>query len=142
MKDWDVTGYLFVYGTLMRAAAGWRLGAEQREQLERESRFVGPATVGARLYDLGNYPGLVLSERSGEIVHGEIFDLVDADRSFRWLDRYESIVPGDLAASEYRRIVTAVDCTGTGPVGAWIYVYNRDLGNRAPVAGGRWLDRQ
>jgi gamma-glutamylcyclotransferase (GGCT)/AIG2-like uncharacterized protein YtfP len=133
--------HLFVYGTLMRAADGWRFGKSQRDRLARESTFVGTAMLAARLYDLGNYPGLLLSHDPADVVHGEIVALADPDHSFRWLDPYESIVPGRPADSEYRREkVTARLAEGT-TIAAWTYVYNHDLSAATAVHGGRWLMR-
>jgi len=133
--------HLFVYGTLMRAANGWRLGKPQRERLARESTFIAAATIAARLYDLGNYPGLLLSDDPVDVVHGEILALADPGHSFDWLDPYESIVPGREADSEYRREkVTARLADGTA-ITAWTYVYNHDLSAAAAVPGGRWLAR-
>ena len=132
---------LFVYGTLMRAAEGWRFGKPQRDRLARESTFVGQATLAARLYDLGDYPGILLTDDSADVVHGEVVELTDPAASFTWLDPYESIVAGDEAASEYRRIVVPARLADGRTVQVWTYVYNRDLSRLTPVAGGRWLQR-
>lgn len=132
---------LFVYGTLMRAALNWRLGEPQRDRLARESTFVGGATLAARLYDLGDYPGLLLSDDAADVVHGEVVELADPAASFTWLDPYESIVAGDEAASEYRRVVVMVRMETGRTLDAWTYVYNRDLSGLTPVAGGRWRQR-
>jgi len=132
---------LFVYGTLMRVASAWRIGRAERERLARESDWLGPASLRARLYDLGDYPGVVLSETAGDVVHGEVVRLADPDHSFRWLDAYESIVPGDPDASEYVRAVVPVTLADGSVRDAWTYLYNRDLSALTPVFAGRWLQR-
>ena len=132
---------LFVYGTLMHAADGWRIGRAQRERLARESEWLGPATLKACLYDLGDYPGIVLSDTAGDVVHGEVVRLAHAERSFRWLDAYESIVPGDPDASEYIRSVVKVTFADGAVCEAWTYLYNRNLSALTPLASGRWLER-
>ena len=129
---------LFVYGTLMRRAAGWRFGKRERDRLAGESTFVAEATLRARVYDLGSYPGLVLSDDPADVVHGEVLRLADPAASFVWLDPYESIGPADHPDNEYRRVVVQVRTETGAALEVWTYVYNRDLGHLTPVPGGRW----
>ena len=57
---------VFVYGSLMRkvpsAASKW---------LYQHAAFITEDTVLGRLYDLGQYPGLVLDQESGKLICGE-----------------------------------------------------------------------
>jgi len=117
---------LFVYGHLRRGQAGYRLLA-----LEQRTKWLGEAKVRGRLYDLGDYPGLVLG--SDGIVQGE---LIAFDDPTLWaaLDDYEDCDPSDSEASEYRRI--EVGLLGSGH--AWVYVYNRPVESMAPIASGTW----
>lgn len=117
---------LFVYGHLRHGQVGHvRLGLAQSTQ------WLGEAQVQGRLYDLGDYPGLVLG--GDDIVRGE---LIAFDDPALWalLDAYEDCDPGDLEASEYRRI--EIDLLGGGR--AWTYVYNRSVENMTPIAAGVW----
>jgi gamma-glutamylaminecyclotransferase len=82
---------LFVYGTLKRRCKNHHHLAAQR--------FIGEArtTAGHRLYDLGDYPGLVLDATDTNGVTGEIWD-VDIATLAR-LDEFEGVTEG-----LYRRI--------------------------------------
>ncbi len=130
--------HLFVYGTLMRAAAGV-LGKAQRERLLRESRSLGPATMaGAQLYHLGRYPGLVESGEAGHIVHGEAIELLHPSRTFGWLDDYEGIGSVGSDANEYARLERAIRLERGGELTAWVYVFLHDVTHRRPIPSGRW----
>jgi gamma-glutamylcyclotransferase (GGCT)/AIG2-like uncharacterized protein YtfP len=131
------TLHLFVYGTLMSAATS-TMGRAQRDRLQRESKALGPATTGGRLYDLGRYPGLVAGDDPTEIVHGEVFTLRDPEKSLRWLDAYEGLIPGDHASNEYERRTRAVRLADGTELTAWVYLFARDPSRHQPLAGGRW----
>ena len=91
--------YLVFYGTLMSAFDTLdELGV--REQL----RLVGACTLAGRLYDMGEWPSLALG---GGIVHGEVFEVLDA-RVFETLDPFEECYPGDPVRSRYRREIVAL----------------------------------
>jgi gamma-glutamylcyclotransferase (GGCT)/AIG2-like uncharacterized protein YtfP len=130
--------FLFVYGTLRQSAAG-SLGKAQRERLARESRSLGAATMpGARLYDLGRYPGLVESAAASDVVHGEVVVLANPARTFRWLDAYEGVIAGDPEASDYARIERAVMLQRGSEFCAWVYIFIKDVAHRRAIATGRW----
>jgi gamma-glutamylcyclotransferase (GGCT)/AIG2-like uncharacterized protein YtfP len=129
--------HLFVYGTLMSHAVG-ALGKAQRERLQRESRSLGAATMtGARLYDLGRYPGLVESGAAADIVHGEVVALANPQRTFLWLDAYEGVIAGSPEASDYARLERSVRLAAGGEVSAWVYVFLREVAHRRAITGGR-----
>ncbi len=135
----DRTGhYLFVYGTLRPDAVG-TLGKGQRDRLARESRRLGAATMsGTRLYDLGRYPGLVESGEASDIVHGEVVELANPDRTLVWLDAYEGVIAGDVEASDYARLERPVRLARGTEVSAWVYVFLRAVTHRRAIASGRW----
>jgi gamma-glutamylcyclotransferase (GGCT)/AIG2-like uncharacterized protein YtfP len=72
---------LFAYGTLKRGGRGHRWLARQR--------FVGEVATEAkyRLFDLGQYPGLVADDAKGLAVKGELWEVDDA--CLAELDDYE-----------------------------------------------------
>ena len=112
--------HLFVYGTLRsgEGAAG----------LLRGCRPAGTGTVAGTLYDLGEYPALVLDGRG--VVEGEVWRC-PADALDR-LDEYEG-VPGGL----YLRVRVGVDGTE-----CWTYVAGPRLRPRLTperrIPSGRW----
>jgi gamma-glutamylcyclotransferase (GGCT)/AIG2-like uncharacterized protein YtfP len=134
----DGTGRLFVYGTLKSTAQG-ALGMAQRAQLVRESRLLGAAVLlGAELFDLGRYPGLVLTTDETQHVHGEVVELHDPAHSFAWLDDYEGFSPGEDHTNDYNRVEHAVRLVNGEITTAWVYVFLKDLLHRRPIPSGRW----
>ena len=129
--------YLFVYGTLLRSAAG-APGENERRRLQSAARFVAAATLQGRLYDLGNYPGLTLSQDPAELVHGELLCLFDPGASFAWLDAYEGLTPQTLATAEYRRIEVPVKPQTGRERAAWVYVYNGHGQKARRIEDGCW----
>jgi gamma-glutamylcyclotransferase (GGCT)/AIG2-like uncharacterized protein YtfP len=98
---------IFVYGTLRRDPAH-----EMFHLLAKHARFVGNATVSGRLFDLGEYPGMISPDETHEVL-GEIYE-IDKDH---WtdvvarLDKYEGCSSEDPPPHEYRReLVSARGC--------------------------------
>jgi gamma-glutamylcyclotransferase (GGCT)/AIG2-like uncharacterized protein YtfP len=118
------------------------LGVAQRRRLTREARSLGPARVTGRLYDLGEYPGLVLSSDPRDVVHGELFELGNPRPTLRWLDDYEGLRPGGATAGEYSRpqipVMYEEGSIAGASVDAWAYVYMRRVSAALRVAKGRW----
>jgi gamma-glutamylcyclotransferase (GGCT)/AIG2-like uncharacterized protein YtfP len=110
---------LFVYGTLMR-------GFPLHHMLERRcAEFVAPATVSARLFDLGSYPAAVPDPEA--TVRGELYCVSDTSL---WTTL-------DLAEGpQYHREETRVRLTGERDRLAHVYWYVGPLGGAVPIAGG------
>ena len=121
--------HLVFYGTLMSAFDTLdELGV--REQL----RLVGACTLAGRLYDMGEWPSLALG---GGIVHGELFEVLDAG-VFGTLDPFEECYPADPVRSRYRREIVAV----LEPVvRAWVYVANEPVPPSGLIPSGSWYER-
>jgi gamma-glutamylcyclotransferase (GGCT)/AIG2-like uncharacterized protein YtfP len=120
---------LFVYGTLRAFVAG-AAGA----RLRRHSCLVGYARVAGRLYDLGDYPGLVEPRRAREWVTGELYRLKKPRLTLRGLDRYESgawPVPPRFV----RERATAYLAAGTRRR-VWLYRYRGPVQAQCRIAGG------
>ena len=111
---------LFIYGTLHPARAPREIAAAAR-RLE----LMGPATIHAHLYNLGEYPGAILDPTATPIP-GELFTVPDA-ATLAALDTYEDFRPNDPTNSLFIRTKT----TATLPDGTrqpcWVYVYNREV---------------
>jgi gamma-glutamylcyclotransferase (GGCT)/AIG2-like uncharacterized protein YtfP len=134
----EITPHLFVYGTLMSTATA-ALGRAERARLAAEARTLGPAIMtGARLYDLGRYPGLAETGDATDTVHGEALTLADPPRTLAWLDDYEGFIPGDYNLSEYARLERRIRLPGGAELAAWVYIFRRDVAALRPISGGRW----
>lgn len=130
---------IFVYGTLMPAASG-ALGRRERGLLRQQARRLGPASVAARLYDLGAYPALVPETGEGAPrVHGEVLELATPDRTFPWLDAYEGVSPRGSARDAYLRSLLPVRMQSGATVPAWVYVARHLPAGAKPITSGRWL---
>lgn len=128
-----VTGssLLFVYGTLRKG------GGNDIGRLAPQARFVSIATMRGRMFDLGDYPTVLLDTAAGDIV-GELYDVTTRD----WivLDALEEIVTPTRPDGEYFRVAgTATDPHGRVHA-CQVYVANADAVRLdRPVAGGDWL---
>jgi gamma-glutamylcyclotransferase (GGCT)/AIG2-like uncharacterized protein YtfP len=140
MLDENTPRYLFLYGTLMSGARG-ALGTEERLRLARESDSLGPASLpGAFLYDLGDYPGVLLGGDLDAIVHGELVLLDKPQVTVLWLDEYEGVVH-EADDNAYDRLVREVRLAGGESVDAWIYVLHTEPAHGRRVVSGRWSSR-
>jgi gamma-glutamylcyclotransferase (GGCT)/AIG2-like uncharacterized protein YtfP len=108
---------LFIYGTLHPD----RAPAEIADAACRLTP-VGTATVRARLYNLGAYPGAVLDPATAPI-SGELFTVPDAETLAR-LDWYEDYRPADPDNSLYLRVETTATLADGSELACWVYVYN------------------
>ena len=108
---------IFVYGTLRRDPSH-----EMFHLLAKYGRFVGDATVSGRLFDLGEYPGMVRSD-TGEVV-GELYEVDQANWGdvIERLDRYEGCSFDDPLPHEYRRELVNANLVGGVVLRAWAYV--------------------
>ncbi len=100
---------LFVYGTLRRNHA-------HTHRLLGDARFLGLASIGGRLYDLGAYPGVCSTSHTDARVSGELYDLTgaDVDERLATLDRYEG--------HEFRRVRVIARLDDGRRLEAWAYL--------------------
>jgi gamma-glutamylcyclotransferase (GGCT)/AIG2-like uncharacterized protein YtfP len=126
---------LFVYGTLRSAFAN-----EISNVLAQSAIFAGEGFVHGRLFNLGSYPGLVLSEANQEVVRGELYELALGKRQavLDLLDDYEGCGPSKPEPHEYRRELVDVFST-TAIVKAWAYLLNRPTDDLEPIKSGDYL---
>lgn len=131
--------HLFVYGTLLSSASD-TLGAAMRARLSNETTLVGRGSTPGRLYDLGDYPGLIEAEpRDRTLVAGEVLELRDAAATFHWLDLYEDVDADDPAAGLYRRVPQLALLNDGRAIRCWVYVLNDEPDHGALIEEGCWL---
>ena len=109
---------LFVYGTLMRG-----FDHPMARLLSANADFLGEATCRGRLYLVRHYPGLVLSDDSADVVHGELFRLRARDELLREFDDH---IPPQKAAQRKEWVALATEVQYT----AW------DLAEQARAGNG------
>lgn len=126
------TSLLFVYG-LLRSD----MSAGLQDFVPGRARLISPARVAGVLYDLGAYPGVVLSD-GGTTVVGEVWEITDAT-AWAKLDAFEDIRAD--GSGQYRREATAVALADGRRVLAQAYLYNRPTAPFPVVASGDWARR-
>jgi gamma-glutamylcyclotransferase (GGCT)/AIG2-like uncharacterized protein YtfP len=127
---------LFVYGTLRRDPRH-----EMFHLLAKSARFFGEARVAGRLYDLGAYPGMSLSD-DGNHVKGEVYEVESKEwsRVIQQLDAYEGCRARDPEPHEYRREIVQAQLPSGEFVDAWAYVLNRSARGLRQVTSGDYLN--
>ena len=101
---------LFVYGTLKRGSDN-----KYARLLEANSEFLGTGRMRGRVYNLGRYPGAVVSEQPGDWVPGELFCLVTPAKTFKTLDAYEG--------AEFSRTMVDIRLDSGESLESWVYLY-------------------
>lgn len=122
--------YLFSYGTLLP-----ELAPEEIASTVRRFRPVGRGRVRGWLYDLGGYPGAILSD-AGRAIEGQVFQLPDDPEVLKRLDEYEEFDPGNPEGSLFVRKECSVDLDQAKKVPCWVYEYNRHPGSAASLLNG------
>jgi gamma-glutamylcyclotransferase (GGCT)/AIG2-like uncharacterized protein YtfP len=113
---------LFVYGTLLPGRAPSEI-ADVVDALTP----IGKGTILGRLYDFGDYPGVVLGDNANEKVQGEVFVLPSDPQVLARLDDYEEYHPQNPEGSLFKRLRTTVTLLNGSRESCWVYVYNRAL---------------
>ena len=126
--------YLFVYGTLrteVKNPISW--------VLTRYGTLIGKATLWGKLYDLGSYPGVVLSDKPSDMVEGELYRLRDKDKVFEVLDPYEGYDPEEVYPGEFRREKIPILLKDGEQVHGWVYLYCRTTEGLKRISSGDYL---
>lgn len=117
---------VFVYGTLRRG------GLRAMPAVFPGAKLVGTATVRGRLYDLGEYPGLLLGASASRVA-GEVYE-VD-DETLGEMDAVE-------ASDDYRRRRVEVSLDAGVSSACWVYVGEREpefYSRHSLIASGDWI---
>ena len=134
MTGQQMTNRLFVYGTLMRGYPH-----RMADELARHATYEGRAAFRGRLYLVKTYPGIVASDGTSDLVHGDVYALRNADY-LQKLDSYEGCGPDAEEPAQYRRAVQQVTMDGTS-IDAWIYLYNGPVEKLTQIHSGRFSPR-
>ena len=106
--------YIFVYGTLLK-----HFNAGVMHSVQAYLHFEENGSVTGRLYDLGQYPGLVEVADATETVIGEVYHVNNPQQVFTVLDEYE----GD----EYNRTLKTVKLGNGKEIDCWVYIFVQEL---------------
>ncbi len=122
---------LFVYGTLLDADNEYAL------YLKKNSRLYSHGKIKGRLYDIGEYPGAVLSDEDDEYIYGHILELNDPEKVLPVIDDYEGFGDDQPQPNEFIRVLTKVE-TGAGLLNCWLYLYNLPVAGLTQIKSGRY----
>ncbi len=129
-----MSNYLFVYGTLRKAAYG-----PMQRLIDDYCDVIGEATLQGRLYDLGNYPGLVESDSYSDIVVGECFQLKASEYVLAEFDAYEECNESFAKPWLYRREKRSCILNSGEELDVWVYIYNRSVEGKTHIQSGDYL---
>ncbi|MCU4165663.1 gamma-glutamylcyclotransferase family protein [Carboxylicivirga caseinilyticus] len=122
---------LFVYGTLL-----YKVDSRMANFLKDNGRHLGSAYINGRLYEIDGYPGVVVSDKSGEKVIGNIFAIEDEETVFTELDKYEEVGPTFAQPNEYKREKLEAFMNDGQKVRCWVYTYNHSVDKLRQIASG------
>jgi len=127
---------LFVYGTLMRGYMH-----PMAKLLSANAEFLGEASCRGKLYLVKHYPGLVLSDDTNDIVHGELYRLREVEAMLREFDMYEACGEGFPEPTQYVRQMFSVTLADGSASEAWTYLYNWPVAKLTRIESGRFLGK-
>jgi pyruvate carboxylase len=113
------TDKIFVYGTLRQ---GYSLHRHLRQV---GAKYAGAGQIRGRLFDLGEYPGVLPSTRPSDSVRGELYDLESPRDQLSALDALEEYDPRRPRNSLFRRRIAEVRLDDGQKCKAWVYFFNR-----------------
>jgi gamma-glutamylcyclotransferase (GGCT)/AIG2-like uncharacterized protein YtfP len=123
---------LFVYGTLLTE------DNEYAVYLKNHSRFHSYGKIKGKLYDIGEYPGVILSSKGDEYIYGSILKLEHPEDVFPIIDDYEGYGKDQPIPNEFIRLLAQVETSHTS-INCWMYVYNLPITGLKLIENGRYL---
>jgi gamma-glutamylcyclotransferase (GGCT)/AIG2-like uncharacterized protein YtfP len=130
----DTSRYLFVYGTLLDELN--KFGA----YLKSNSTCYGEGKFNGGLYDIGDYPGAIISTETDTWVHGLIFIMNNPLSVLTILDDYEGFGNKYPQPNEFVRQLLPVK-TGDDIIDCWVYLYNLSVENLKQIKSGRYFEQ-
>jgi gamma-glutamylcyclotransferase (GGCT)/AIG2-like uncharacterized protein YtfP len=124
-----MTHLLFVYGTLLQPGNGLA------QYLISNSTYLNAGYIKGTLYNIGDYPGLVINEKSGR-VYGSIYEI--DDHVLKQIDDYEGYGPDQDEPNLYTRVMQPVKTTN-GITDAWVYLYNLPVHGLQIISSGNYM---
>jgi gamma-glutamylcyclotransferase (GGCT)/AIG2-like uncharacterized protein YtfP len=125
--------YLFIYGTLLKD-----INSKMSLYLNENADFYNKGYFIGKLYNIGKYPGAIVSDDYKDKVHGNIFKLNNVD-IFSILDDYEGVGNNFSYPNEYVRKKIKV-YTDNEELDSWIYLYNYSVEYLYMIESGDYLN--
>jgi gamma-glutamylcyclotransferase (GGCT)/AIG2-like uncharacterized protein YtfP len=124
--------HIFVYGTLLISSNQFAGYLQQQCTLVDRGKFKG------KLYDIGEYPGVVINNNGDQYVYGSIYLMHNPEQVLAVIDEYEGISIHDPHPQEYAR--NLIDIEGeNGIVTCWVYIYNWPIVGKDQIWSGNYL---
>jgi gamma-glutamylcyclotransferase (GGCT)/AIG2-like uncharacterized protein YtfP len=124
--------FLFVYGSLLSDDNEFAI------YLKNNSTFYSTGKVRGKLYDIGEYPGAILSAESSEYIHGSILKIDIPEKVLKIIDDYEGYGGEQPWPNEFIRIIAEIE-TEMRIINCWIYLYNLPVNGLRYIEGGRYI---
>lgn len=122
---------LFIYGTLLDEDNEFAI------YLKNNSTFYSEGRLRGKLYDIGEYPGAVLSESDDDYIYGTILQLDDAAKVLPVIDDYEGFGEGQQKPYLFVRVLTEA-YTEDSKVSCWVYEYHLSVDGLSIIRSGRY----
>jgi gamma-glutamylcyclotransferase (GGCT)/AIG2-like uncharacterized protein YtfP len=126
-----MTGLLFVYGTLLEPDNSFA------NYLHQNSTYVSAGKIKGALYDIGEYPGAVITGNHDGYVYGHLLQLHQPEQNLKTIDDYEGFGPEQEQPNLYLREILSVEVE-TGIVNAWVYLYNLPINGLPQITDGNY----
>jgi len=125
--------FIFVYGLLKSIYEN-----EPAKFIRRNCTLIGDGIIPGRLYDLGNYPGVIYDKNSFSKVYGEVY-LIDRNEKelVQFLDNFEGVGSQFKQPNEYIRSTIPVNIS-TGVIESSTYLYNWNLEKAKVIDSGKY----
>lgn len=122
---------LFVYGTLRKNAT-----IATENPFAKSLVHISNGYLIGRLFEISGYPGITLSGDNQDKVFGEIVRVINPEKTWPELDKYEESTDDFPEPHEYVRKKCPVYLPDGEPLFTWVYVFNRDTSGLTPIPSG------
>jgi gamma-glutamylcyclotransferase (GGCT)/AIG2-like uncharacterized protein YtfP len=122
---------LFVYGTLQQP------GNEFAAYLNKYYTYLKPAKIKGLLYDVGEYPALIVNSDKPYWINGGLFDI--DEKALKLIDSYEGYGDKEEQPNLFKREKHTTS-TADGEIDAWVYIYNLPVDGLKLIPSGNYME--
>jgi gamma-glutamylcyclotransferase (GGCT)/AIG2-like uncharacterized protein YtfP len=128
-----MTDLLFVYGTLLQP------GNEFADYVNQQCTYITSGKIRGILYDIGEYPGLIIPCDAQHHIYGSIFKLHHLEENLKMIDDYEGFGPKQEQPNLFVRVIKPIETTDD-IIEAWVYLYNLSVANLPQIPSGNYSE--